>query len=92
LLVRHARQFRGRIIGIRETVRVGQREAGAPSGDIISDRGHTRSLLDLGETVSIVVGIGDLRLTDHRHCGATAGSVVRVVHRPLRRDFLRQAV
>ena len=92
LLIREAREFGCGIVGVGDTVGVGEGETRTAVRIVVADRNRARALLHLRQAIGIVEGKGDLGLPYHGHGGTPGGIVIRIVNRPLRRDFLRQAI
>jgi len=55
-LIRQAREFRRRIVGVGDTVRIGEGERGSAIRVVIPNRDRARPLLHLGQTIRVVVG------------------------------------
>ncbi len=95
LLISQACQFRRRIVGIRNVVRVRIDHARSSICIIVANAHRARVLGDRRQAIGIVIiviGVGDLRLARDRHRRSPARVVVRVVHGSFRGHFLRQPI
>ena len=75
-LIRQAGEFRGVVVPIRHTVRIGAvgvriGHAGAWIGIVVANHNVARTLLNIRQTIGVVEGVDDLGLPHHRHRGAS---------------------